>query len=716
MTFLLPLGFLAFLAIAGLIIIYIIKPNFQKQHVSSSYVWKLALLRRQRKIPISKLKNLLILICQILILSVFAFIVAAPANVYAREDMSPHLVIMIDAGASMRARQTELVDVTVIVEGVAQTQQRIQTRFCRALTTAKEEASNHLSNGGTVGIIIVDDNPRIVTNHTPNEAVARVMIESLGQVQLNNASDREAYLIEPNFYEALNLARANLSGRPSGDAVIITARDVPGRGNPGTDGYIRLQNVCNSEHNIAITNIVASRDGTNEYSFFVEIASYNMGVSYLDLLVTLNNPNDMSNFTLSATQIDFPDYDPVHGISLFANQRQMFRLPNFYDADARLPIFSFDSVTVSTSTPDSFAYDNSFTLYEGRRDTIFVQHIAPEREIPSGMWGQPSWHSRYVRQVFAEIEMNLSYRWNFHVTETTFNHFNPETSIADIYIFEHQLPERLPTNGIVIAINPSGAGIPDVPMLSAGQLNQIFDSNILFGTNVSFSSPLDNMLSLGTAHTANQNFHFALDTVLLMRYTEILSHSENFTSIVDIYENPGVLVKNVIETSDQGAKTQTRLVVMPFAMQYIDFQHNGNWPAMWHGLIEYFLPQTLQSHVFDIGQEVSLNSRGHTVTINGVGITDPVIITEFPNTFTSNFHGTFTVEQTIYGRPMPAADRFFVRVNPSQSDFTRYELILNRDIFYTQSPLDIRDLIMFFAIAVVALLMLERALHIKDNA
>ena len=67
MSFLLPLGFLGLLAIGALILIYIIKPNYQQKFVSSTYVWKLSLKYRKKSIPINRFRNILIFLCQLLI-------------------------------------------------------------------------------------------------------------------------------------------------------------------------------------------------------------------------------------------------------------------------------------------------------------------------------------------------------------------------------------------------------------------------------------------------------------------------------------------------------------------------------------------------------------------------------------------------------------------------------------------------------------------------
>ena len=53
MKFLIPLGLLGLLGIIALIIIYIIKPNFQQKLISSTYMWRLSLKFKKKKIPLS---------------------------------------------------------------------------------------------------------------------------------------------------------------------------------------------------------------------------------------------------------------------------------------------------------------------------------------------------------------------------------------------------------------------------------------------------------------------------------------------------------------------------------------------------------------------------------------------------------------------------------------------------------------------------------------
>ena len=122
MNWLTPLGFLGALGIVALIIIYIIKPNFQNKRISSTFVWRMSLKYRKKSIPISKIQNLLIFLCQVLILATLTTMLAGPIIERAVGKDDDEVVIIVDASAGMRMREAG------------------KTRFDRALTEAKKTA------------------------------------------------------------------------------------------------------------------------------------------------------------------------------------------------------------------------------------------------------------------------------------------------------------------------------------------------------------------------------------------------------------------------------------------------------------------------------------------------------------------------------------------------------------------------------------------------
>ena len=160
MTLLTPLGLLGLLSIIVLIIIYIIKPNYQQKFISSTFVWKLSLKYRKKRIPTSKLRNVLIIVCQILILTSCALILAQPNQVLKAEVKEREVVLVIDASASMRAESNG------------------ETRFERAVDGATEMADSVFEQNGIVSVVFADSTATFLARRVTVEnkiAVADVL-------------------------------------------------------------------------------------------------------------------------------------------------------------------------------------------------------------------------------------------------------------------------------------------------------------------------------------------------------------------------------------------------------------------------------------------------------------------------------------------------------------------------------------------------------------
>ncbi|MCQ2399727.1 MAG: VWA domain-containing protein, partial [Clostridia bacterium] len=150
MTLLTPLGLLGLISIIVLIIIYIIKPNYQQKFISSTYVWKLSLNYRKKRIPTSNLRNFLIILCQILILTSLSLILAQPNQLLKTQIKDREVIAVIDSSASMRAESGN------------------STRFEKAVYKVIDLADS-LSESDIVSVIIADEDPSFLVERTSNE-------------------------------------------------------------------------------------------------------------------------------------------------------------------------------------------------------------------------------------------------------------------------------------------------------------------------------------------------------------------------------------------------------------------------------------------------------------------------------------------------------------------------------------------------------------------
>ncbi|MDE6060885.1 MAG: BatA and WFA domain-containing protein, partial [Clostridia bacterium] len=140
MSILIPLGLLGLLSIVALILIYIIKPNYQQKRISSSYVWKLSLKYKKKTIPVSRLSQILIFLCQLLVLTLCAIMLAKPAILEERVDYKDESVVIIDASASMMVTEAG------------------ESRFERAVSEAITFAENVMDNDGVLSVIVAEYN------------------------------------------------------------------------------------------------------------------------------------------------------------------------------------------------------------------------------------------------------------------------------------------------------------------------------------------------------------------------------------------------------------------------------------------------------------------------------------------------------------------------------------------------------------------------------
>ena len=160
MSWLTPLGFLGLIGLIILIIIYIIKPNYQNKIISSTFIWKLSLKYKKKKIPISRLRNILLFLCQILAITVGSMILAQPF-IDNSQPVSNEKVLIIDASGSMMAKVGN------------------QTRFERAVDLVREECDLILEEQGRVSIILAGTTASYLVQQTDNANEIRMALDEL---------------------------------------------------------------------------------------------------------------------------------------------------------------------------------------------------------------------------------------------------------------------------------------------------------------------------------------------------------------------------------------------------------------------------------------------------------------------------------------------------------------------------------------------------------
>lgn len=310
MEILAPLGLLALLGIVALIIIYIIKPRYQKKKISSTFVWKLSLKYRKRKIPLQWLQKSLLLFIQICVLGLMTVVLMEPATKVMGKDAEK--AIILDTSYSMQASNGG------------------ESRFNRALKQLEKDLDN-VSEENKLTIILGGNEPSYLVRRESSISSIKYALSNL-----------ECTYEECNFEGSLELANTVIDENPSTMVYFYTDCQY------SNAGYVNVIDFSKNEWNVALTKVNKTFEN-GEYIFETAVTSYNKDASlnialYIDgQFKTAQNVNLLSNNEQTVT---------------FANQN----IINYTD-------FKLEILTDSNQKlEDSLLDDN--TYYEQNHDNI----------------------------------------------------------------------------------------------------------------------------------------------------------------------------------------------------------------------------------------------------------------------------------------------------------------------------------------------------------
>ncbi len=310
MKFALPLGLLGLIAIAALILIYILKPKYQDKKVSSTYVWKLSLRYQKRKVPLQWLKSSLLLVVQIIIIIVMAFMMAQPLVVLATK--TGEKIVVLEASASMLAEDGG------------------KSRFDRAVTEIGSLAEKTAVEGDKFTVILAGEEASFVVRRSDSASYIK---QKLSEAKCTFASS--------DVEEAMSLAEEVLKENPQADVYLYTDCDY------ADAGKVTVVNMARSEWNAAVLDFSAKRE-KGRYIFTAKVASYGRSA---EIAVNLNVDGKARLPKLAQCEAD-------ETVSVV------------WDA---LDINEYDSADVHLVADDSFVYDNEFYIYRANTSKFKVQ-------------------------------------------------------------------------------------------------------------------------------------------------------------------------------------------------------------------------------------------------------------------------------------------------------------------------------------------------------
>jgi Ca-activated chloride channel family protein len=244
MGLLAPLALLGLASVPLIVAFYMLRLRRSQQPVSSTYLWQELVRDVEANAPWQRLRRSLLLLLQLLLAVILAFLVARPF-VERPAALAHDLVLVIDASASMAATDV----------------------FPDRLTAAKRAAAEALADvpaDGRVSVISAAETARVVANEATDRGRIDRAIESIEQSKA--AGD---------LADALKLA-GKLADRARGSEILVVTDDA-GR-TPAQvvlDVPVRVLVVGQERDNQAIAALAVRADPTGlKRTVFVSIANY----------------------------------------------------------------------------------------------------------------------------------------------------------------------------------------------------------------------------------------------------------------------------------------------------------------------------------------------------------------------------------------------------------------------------------------------------------
>ncbi len=394
MIFLLPLGFMALIGLLVLLAIYLIKPSYQNKVIPSSYIWKESLKYGRKQIPASPLRNILIVLCQVLIIVLCALIIATPMLRLDTADTNEKIVI-IDASADMRAEYNHV------------------SRFGRAVGQAKTLAESSVRKGEKFTVILAGLKADYVVVQETSSAKINESLDAL----LEN--DSACSFGTGDIEGAMSLANEICKNNAMAQIYLYTGTEYM------NTGEVNVVNVASeNDWNSAVLSLnVESVE--NYYRFSAEVAVYGAD-KYVNVLFQADGVNDEMDIVRKTQRVN---------CSADRVQTVVFE---------GLGIYAYDSVRITLETDDgsqdSFPYDNDYVLYGGRKDVIKIQYAS---SLPNN----------FVNSALLVIQNACKDRYEIQITQPS-SSSNFEVRGFDFYIFEHTMPSVMPSDGAVLLIDP----------------------------------------------------------------------------------------------------------------------------------------------------------------------------------------------------------------------------------------------------------------------
>jgi hypothetical protein len=248
MGLLAPLALIGLISVPVIVAFYMLRLRRPEHPVSSTFLWQQLVRDVEANAPWQKLRRSLLLLLQLLLAVLLAFVVARPFSEHPA-GLAKDLVLVIDASASMSATDV----------------------FPDRLTAAKRVAQEQLAqvpSDGRVSLIAAGDTARVVANEATDRGRISQAIQSI-----------EASTSASDMTDALKLANS-LAKRARGAEVLVVTDDAFSASPDVTlEVPVKVLTVGRERDNQAIAALAVRADPSGlKRTLFVSVANYSASI------------------------------------------------------------------------------------------------------------------------------------------------------------------------------------------------------------------------------------------------------------------------------------------------------------------------------------------------------------------------------------------------------------------------------------------------------
>jgi ribosomal protein L21E len=191
--------------------------------------------------------------------------------------------------------------------------------------------------------------------------------------------------------------------------------------------------------------------------------------------------------------------------------------------------------------------------------------------------------------------------------------------------------------------------------------------------------------------------------VTIAKYNDILS-SDGYQELAYYNGRPVILAKN---------EPDAKVVIWAFDLNFSNLIAMPDFSFMMYNMFNYYIPTTMTSNAFEIGDTVHLTCRGSELKVSGMG--EEIAFEGSTGELVVNRPGTYTVTQKPMQGEALVIENFFVRIPNVESNITKQVDELPMIDVDKQVEVEFEDLLFYFAIGLVTLMFAEWYLQSKKS-